>query len=449
MSTALLIVGAALVAALALAAIRQARPAWARYTGSAEVRILTPTLTGEPELCLTCHAGIEEISGAHPIETFGCVLCHGGDALALDEDAAHTGMYGGRNPSDLPVVEQGCGGAECHSGDPAAERDHIARVQRSVQSTYAGAINQVLFSFNLVGEGGPHYGITEVTDDLSEREGTVTQLLAFDPAQFAGTPAGSFAEVCLTCHLRAEPLMQPFLYRSTGCAACHVIYNQDGLYTGGDPTIPRDEPGHPARHQMTLQMPFSQCNHCHNRGNYSLAQMRFIPRDDLQNLGPALTAAERRVAEYYQPIGQFTLCEWELDCIDCHTTREAMGDGDIHLNQQNAQVIQCRTCHGTLTELPTFKTITDPDDPAIRRARLHPFYDVQVGDQVLLAPDGDTIGSVKLLDGEIVQIGKVTGITYTVPLVMGTACEQQPDQQESHYCHECHAYNRAASSMPP
>ena len=45
---------------------------------------ITPTLTGKPELCLTCHDGIEEISASHPQESFGCVSCHGGNALALD-----------------------------------------------------------------------------------------------------------------------------------------------------------------------------------------------------------------------------------------------------------------------------------------------------------------------------------------------------------------------------
>ncbi len=139
-------VGSAVVAiALILAAFRQAHPRWTRYTNSPEVRILTPTLTGQPELCLTCHNGIEEISAAHPIEAFGCVICHGGDALSLDEEGAHHNLYGGRNPSDLATVVQACGGADCHGGEPAHARDHIARVERSVQATYAGAINLVLW----------------------------------------------------------------------------------------------------------------------------------------------------------------------------------------------------------------------------------------------------------------------------------------------------------------
>jgi hypothetical protein len=167
--------------------------------------------------------------------------------------------------------------------------------------------------------------------------------------------------------------------------------------------------------------------------------MTFLERDDLASLSPALTASERRLLDYYQPIAQFTKCEYELDCIDCHTSKEAMGDGNLHLSQASAQTVQCKTCHGTLDSPPTFTTISDPNDPAIRRATLNPFYSVVVGSQVIQAPDGDTFGSVQWVNGQIVQIGKVTGISYVVPPVQGSACTQQPDQQESQTCHECHA----------
>jgi hypothetical protein len=116
-----------------------------------------------------------------------------------------------------------------------------------------------------------------------------------------------------------------------------------------------------------------------------------------------------------------------------------MGDGNLHLSQASARKTECRTCHGTLDSPPPFVTISDPNDPAIRRANLNPFYDVLVGSQVIQAPDGDKLGAVQMIDGQIVEVGKVTGITYSVPLVMGTACEQKPDQQASQYCHQCHA----------
>jgi hypothetical protein len=67
-------------------------------------------------------------------------------------------------------------------------------------------------------------------------------------------------------------------YRSSGCTACHVIYANDrspvhsgpyaafgnqGLAFGGDPSIPKDEPGHPIEHRFTRAIPTSQCIVCH------------------------------------------------------------------------------------------------------------------------------------------------------------------------------------------
>ncbi len=67
-------------------------------------------------------------------------------------------------------------------------------------------------------------------------------------------------------------------YRSSGCSACHVIYANDrtpshsAFYSGAgnlgrsetaDPNIPKNESGHPIKHQFTSRIPTSQCMVCH------------------------------------------------------------------------------------------------------------------------------------------------------------------------------------------
>ncbi len=67
-------------------------------------------------------------------------------------------------------------------------------------------------------------------------------------------------------------------YRSSGCTSCHVIYANDrdpvhsgryarhgneGLSASTDPTIPKDESGHPIAHRFTKAIPTSQCIVCH------------------------------------------------------------------------------------------------------------------------------------------------------------------------------------------
>lgn len=56
-------------------------------------------------MCLACHDGLEEISPSHPVEAFGCVICHGGNALALNKNLAHAGLCAAR-----PLAGYGVGG---------------------------------------------------------------------------------------------------------------------------------------------------------------------------------------------------------------------------------------------------------------------------------------------------------------------------------------------------
>ncbi|GAB4549086.1 MAG: hypothetical protein Kow0063_43970 [Anaerolineae bacterium] len=404
-----------------------------------------PTDDASPELCLTCHIGLEEISPSHPVETYGCVICHGGNGLSLDADRAHDGLWS--NPSDLSVAAQRCGQVGCHGGHTDSSLDHVTQVTRSLQATYAGGIALIRYTFGAQKDLTPLFGMLGGVDPDPLPQ-TAPSLAAYRVDPGAPPAEAQFAQNCLAegCHLTEPPGHEPYRYRATGCAACHVLYHDDGLYTGDDPTIPRDEPGHPAMHRLAVAIPFSQCNHCHNRGNYSLRTMTFTPRPDLPPAADPipLTMPDegRRLLEYYQPIGQFTRCEWELDCIDCHTQTEAMGDGHFWPDQKTMQYVQCRTCHGTLTEPPAFAEITDPDDPALRRARLNGNYELHPGDVVILTERGEKMGSVQRRDGQWVQFRKVDGKEYVVPLVMGSDCQQQPNQQESRYCHQCHAYQR-------
>ncbi len=67
-------------------------------------------------------------------------------------------------------------------------------------------------------------------------------------------------------------------YRSSGCSACHVPYANDrspihsgplakfgnrGMSASTDPTIPKNESGHPIDHKFTNAIPVSQCMVCH------------------------------------------------------------------------------------------------------------------------------------------------------------------------------------------
>lgn len=412
---------AALIAAIVGAGLVFLGVVIALDTQHPSVVSINPTLTGQTENCLTCHSGIEPISPSHSIEEFGCVSCHGGERLALDADTSHLGMV--VNPGSLETAQQYCG--DCHAAQ-------VLTVQRSIMTTYSGAIGLIRRAFGQQPDNTAQYAVH-----------AVGHLQAFVPADDDPQAVHKFAENCLTCHIDGEGLLGDYFYRSTGCSSCHVLYADDGLYQGGDPTISQTEPGHAQTHQLTTAIPYTQCNHCHNRGNYELRTMSFVPRDDM----PAEMTSEReqRIHDYYQPISQFTRCEWELDCIDCHTSQEVMGNAVLYNESADAQYTQCQTCHGTLDSPPLEQVISADDDLALRLASLNPHVDLSIGDTILITDRGEPLYNIRRIDDQWVLTGKATGETYITPMVQGSSCQQDVDNQSSSTCHECHADDRNAS----
>jgi hypothetical protein len=108
---------------------------------------ITPAATGRPERCLTCHQGIAQISASHPVEAMGCVVCHGGQGMALTEDEAHRGLLG-RNPSELSTARASCGGSDkvtgrCHAGREESAANVVERVERTIMTTMTGVITSL------------------------------------------------------------------------------------------------------------------------------------------------------------------------------------------------------------------------------------------------------------------------------------------------------------------
>ena len=211
---------------------------------------LIPTMTGQPEYCITCHADVPDISPSHPTEIFGCVTCHGGERLALDAELAHSTLRGGANPSSLSVVEASCGGSNCHSGSEADYHDHIQRVNTSIQATYAGAIANIRFTFGAQTDLTPFYGINAVADETTHTG--ITSLAALDLSNDTNPSMQQFGETCLTCHLEASPRDGEDYDRQTGCAACHApLFDSPPIFSknGGSQR---------GVHTLTTAIPYTQ-----------------------------------------------------------------------------------------------------------------------------------------------------------------------------------------------
>jgi hypothetical protein len=111
------------------------------------------------------------------------------------------------------------------------------------------------------------------TQNLLSQRGLGT-LLRTDPV-FLGLQKTRLLDPMLSMYGTND---HPGDYRSSGCTACHVVYANDsnpfhagpyakyghtGQSQSADPTIPKNQSGHPVKHQFTRAIPSSNCVVCH------------------------------------------------------------------------------------------------------------------------------------------------------------------------------------------
>ena len=238
------------------------------------------------------------------------------------------------NPADLRVSDQSCGTSQCHSRE-------TLHVKKSMMTTSAMLWGAALYNNGSYPLKDPHFGESYSNDGVPQRILAVPQptpeetalkgILPYldplprwdvmqpsnilrtwerggrtaaeiglpDPDALPGRPPRNLASARgLGTRLRTDPVYlglqktrlpdpmlsflgtndQPGDYRSSGCAACHMVYANDrdpfhsgpyaqygnqGFSASADPTLPKDEPGHPIKHSFTRAIPTSQCIVCH------------------------------------------------------------------------------------------------------------------------------------------------------------------------------------------
>ncbi len=218
------------------------------------------------------------------------------------------------NPGDLRAAPQTCGATMCH-------KDTVYKVEHSLMTHGAFLWGAALYNNGSVPFKRPLFGESYGIDGVARKLFTLPEPTAeeirtkgllpwIQPLpQFEFTQPGNTLRVfergdnrlsnrgfgTLT---RTDPVFQglqrtrlldPLLsmlgtndhpgdYRSSGCTACHVVYANDrnpvhsgpyakygnrGFSATADPTIPKNESGHPIQHRFTRSIPSSQCVVCH------------------------------------------------------------------------------------------------------------------------------------------------------------------------------------------
>jgi hypothetical protein len=228
-------------------------------------------------------------------ETCGSVGCHAAETRAVSTSMmTHAGMLWGAalyNNGGYPAKNTRFGESYDRDGKPqsiktvpkpTAEETRTKGVMPELDPLFRWEISQpgnVLRVFERGGRKKSEIGNPNREEDpgkpddkLSERGfGTENRT---DPV-FLGLQKTRLLDPILSLPGTND---HPGDYRASGCSACHVIYANDtdaahsgsyapfghsGFSASSDPTIPKNEPGHPIKHVFTRSIPSSQCMICH------------------------------------------------------------------------------------------------------------------------------------------------------------------------------------------
>ncbi len=436
--------------------------------------------------CSVCHGGEPESLNKEQAH-----------ATLIYDPEARTGK---RNPSSLSVVDKSCGQLYCHSGHADEDRNHINRVKKSMMNTLAGVISGLRYQWAAQSRKTARYGTLAISDkdgSIPHHQGALEklgQVPFFSPSTIPESnsrlsvpvsrhPADRvLRQQCFQCHLDSPPGKGQ--YRSQGCAACHFEYSSSGLYEGNDPTISHTEPGHARFHKIRAIPSRSTCVQCHR--SFEMQTLDFPPSeiqgalqseemvdaipipitkleithnetDDVSSIVQAVaaeneTSGQNKKFAYVDPVVEPPIFAGKgqvkkdvhttigMDCTDCHTQFDIMGDGNLYSKQHEAVEIRCETCHGDSSSYPHVSQITDPNDSAIRVSKHYKKGSNKVGDWMAVSSRNRKMTNVKVQNGRMVTIGKQTGWVHEIPLVKDSLeAHSIPQHQSRLECSACHA----------
>ena len=290
----------------------------------------TTTFSEEKDyrVCMECHKGIERLDEDH---AFACKKCH---LLPKDRNqflSTHKKVV--RHPAAPEHMNTFCG--ECHQKE-------ISFLRNSLHYTLAGMISQTRYLWGAQKDPAPRY---------SAAQHPLLAPLPSTPSE-PKTPAELVDDFlrrrCFSCHLGQLPPQKKGFYRGLGCSACHIPYDEDGIYKGKDPTM-RGKAGNPRKHEFAKPIPVKQCLHCHNGPRVGADYAGLFEHDYHWSYRTPwrggsmpeplyLMDHHRLRPDVHQRRG--------LICVDCHKKGDVMGRGSLDDHQKEAVGVRCQDCHG-------------------------------------------------------------------------------------------------------
>ncbi len=189
---------------------------------------------------------------------------------------------------------------------------------------------------------------------------------------------------------------QPGDYRSSGCTGCHVVYandrdpahagpyapyGHDGRTHTVDPTISKEESGHPLEHRFTRSIPTSQCMVCHmHQPNMFMNTFMGYTMWDYESDAPSMwpkqqrypSADETRAVNDRNPEGAAPRGNWAdvgfLGRVsDLNPQLKDTQFADYHGHGWNFRAVFKRDRHGTLLDKDA-QPVSDADPEKFHKA---------------------------------------------------------------------------------
>ena len=309
-----------------------------------------PVVLGRREGCLFCHSNTKGFSPAHNPEAIGCVSCHSGNPFTLNKTYAHQGMF--LIPGNLDAAKKTCGTANCHG-------EIVDRVDKTIMTTLSGIVSVDRYTFGETKDLNKIHFISEIGHSPADTH---------------------LRNLCASCHLGGTktelgPINQ--LSRGGGCNACHLNYSDSALvslsaYKKNPLTLTNSS--NPFVHpSLSIKITNDHCFGCHSRsGRISTNYEGW--HDTLLQPGEVKDSSIYRILDD----GRVFVKAQEdihhakgMECIDCHTSHEVMGDGKYYMHEEDQAKVSCTDCH--FYGNPQTKTISEVDQESQRIIYLRNF----------------------------------------------------------------------------
>lgn len=355
------------------------------------------------EGCIFCHNRVTDPDPSHGISGFGCYSCHLGNAYSFDKARAHWGMV--LNPGDLRFVERTCGRPGCHA-------EIAQRVKNSLMATNSGILRI------LNEKWGGHEGSMGVRDLLVPNP---PYSLALD----------QYRKMCGACHLwkpRGKKDEGEIGRRGGGCSDCHVL---------DEAAKPSQDPGTMEHPKMTTRIPSKNCVKCHNRS--ARIGLSYFGRFESEGYGTPYEGREfsqRRLSGNRYYIEMHEDIHWSkagMDCIDCHTATEVMGDGRSYDRMEDQRDIACTDCHD-----PRLRE-GGGDALAGRLKALNKKVPAVEGKRIGYTRRGTPLYTLQEHEGEVFFFRKRDGHLIPMDLQSGSRPHHRLKGHERLSCQACHS----------